>query len=143
MAVVMCTGRPFKVSDGVSLALQYPLRRHETLFTHGTSSVDPTGADTDLCPQSEPVAVRESCTGIVEDAGTVNSTQELASSFSWREEGETNILGFKYTETAYSHTPHTRQILCSSVEDTRDHAIAKQHHSSPSSVMMQSVCPLP
>jgi hypothetical protein len=82
VGVVMCTGRPLKVSDGVSLTLQHPLRCHETLFSHGTSSVDPTSADTDLCPQSEPVAVRESCAGIVEDAGTVNSTQELASSFS-------------------------------------------------------------
>lgn len=69
-----------KVSYSVPVTMQHPLGGHQSLLPHRTSGVDPASTDPDLCTQTKPVAIRESSTGIVEDAGTVHSRKEGVSS---------------------------------------------------------------
>ena len=65
-----------EVTGGMILPTEHPLVREESLDTDGSTSMNPTRADTHFGAESKSIPVGESCRGIVECARTVDAREE-------------------------------------------------------------------
>ena len=65
--------RGLEVCHSVACSSHHPLGGHEALHANWASGMDASRTDSNLCPQSKPIAIREACAGIVKNTSTVHS----------------------------------------------------------------------